>query len=147
MAVQADIMGDVILTVNVKPDGSVQSATVVSGHPMLAQSALNSAQQSQFTCEGCKDAVTPLRLVYTFQVTDAIYCEEPDSTYPRVTQAQNHIIVTGQPVGTCDLGAAISWWVRSWKCLYLWKCSHPRGLNNRHQEPRPNERSADASLS
>jgi protein TonB len=37
LARQAGISGDVELKLEIRKDGSVQSATVVSGHPMLTQ--------------------------------------------------------------------------------------------------------------
>jgi TonB family protein len=55
LAKQARIAGDVQLTLAVRPDGSINSATVVSGHPLLKQAALDSAQRSQFACEKCGD--------------------------------------------------------------------------------------------
>src|SRR5712692_11252304 len=58
LAQQARITGDVDLMLTIQRDGSVESAVVVSGHPMLQQAALESAQRSQFECKGCGEAVT-----------------------------------------------------------------------------------------
>ena len=41
LAQQARITGDVDLMLTIQRDGSVESAVVVSGHPMLQQAALN----------------------------------------------------------------------------------------------------------
>jgi protein TonB len=57
LARQANITGDVELKLEIRKDGSIQSASVVSGHPMLTQAALNSAQRSHFECRGCEDGV------------------------------------------------------------------------------------------
>jgi TonB family protein len=69
LAQQARIMGDVELTVHARRDGSVESAEVVSGHPMLKQASLDSAQQSQFECRLCGEATTPYSLTYQFRIT------------------------------------------------------------------------------
>ena len=66
LARQARIMGDVRVKLDVRKDGSVASAEVVSGHPMLKQSALDSAQKSKFMCNHCNDDVNSCLLTYTF---------------------------------------------------------------------------------
>jgi TonB family protein len=45
--------GDVDLRVTIRQDGAVDSVVVLSGHPLLKESAVTSAQQSQFECRGC----------------------------------------------------------------------------------------------
>lgn len=52
LARMANIVGEVKVQVEVRTDGSVASAELVSGHPMLKQAALESAQKSQFECGG-----------------------------------------------------------------------------------------------
>jgi TonB family protein len=141
LAKQARITGDVQLTLMIRPDGSVDSATVQSGHPLLKQAALDSAQRSQFACEGCGKEVRSVQMVYSFQLDPTVYCTESSGTpnadkredsYPRLTQAGNHITVIDQPVGTCDPAFKITEKkVRSIKCMYLWKC----GLADWHEEP------------
>jgi TonB family protein len=76
LARQARIMGDVKILVGVRQDGSVASAEVVSGHPMLKQAALDSAQKSTFMCRECKGAVTLFTVTYTFGTR--IDSDEPD---------------------------------------------------------------------
>jgi TonB family protein len=53
VAKQAGVKGDVELELKVNADGNLESATVVSGHPLLTQAALDSANYSQFECRGC----------------------------------------------------------------------------------------------
>ncbi len=65
LAKQARIAGDVMVAVRVRPDGSVESASAVSGHAMLGPAAAQSATKSEFECHGCQE-VTPYSLVYTF---------------------------------------------------------------------------------
>src|SRR5260370_12592821 len=52
LARQTGITGSVELKLEVRKDGSVASAAVVSGHPLLRQIALENAEQSQFACNG-----------------------------------------------------------------------------------------------
>src|SRR5580700_9621289 len=69
LARQARIMGDVKVQVLIRKDGSVASAEVISGHPMLKQAALESAQKSQFECHGCEGVIS-YSLAYTFAIGD-----------------------------------------------------------------------------
>src|SRR5689334_17709264 len=59
LALTASITGEVVVRLGIRKDGSVESAIVVSGHPLLAKAALDSAQQSHFTCRACAEEVTP----------------------------------------------------------------------------------------
>jgi TonB family protein len=136
LARQARISGDVQLTLEVKADGSVQSAIVVSGHPILKQAALQSVEQSQFECRRCPETGTSLQLLYTFQLVEMQSCcrrteDDPknipqDESIPRVIQTRNHVTVVDQPTCICDPAADIRGKVRSLKCLYLWRCGFPR---------------------
>jgi TonB family protein len=94
LARQARIMGDVKILVGVRQDGSVASAEVVSGHPMLKQAALESAQKSTFLCRECKDEVTLFTVTYTF----------------------------GTRVDSDGLDCSSAIRLRAAKCLGLWKC-------------------------
>jgi TonB family protein len=118
LARQARIMGDVKLQVGIRQDGSVASGDVVSGHPMLKQAALDSAQKSQFECRQCGDPVTAYSMTYTFGFYDDGGCgrsrrvrsskclylwkcgEEwqgpenwPEYSAPKVTQSQGHVTI------------------------------------------------------
>jgi TonB family protein len=66
LARQARIMGDVQIQLEIRKDGSVASAKVVSGHAMLKQAALESAQKSRFLCSGCSEEVNSYLFTYTF---------------------------------------------------------------------------------
>jgi TonB family protein len=122
------ISGDVNLTLGIRLDGTVDSAVMVSGHPLLQQAALESAQKSQFECRGCTEAVSQYSLVYTFQLS-APDCPAPTSVpssanqegrvRAQVHQSQNHVTVIDQG-SFCE--GVFAWKVRSAKCLYLWKC-------------------------
>jgi TonB family protein len=131
LARQTRITGDVDLMLKVRLDGSVESAIVVRGHPLLQQAALDSAQNSEFECRMCDEAATSVRLVYTFQLVGAESCctltesksknDQADQPIPRVIQSQNHVTVVDQPACICDPAPDVRR-VRSSKCLYLWKC-------------------------
>jgi TonB family protein len=94
LARAAQITGDVKLRIRIRPDGSVVSLELLSGHPMLAPAAIASAQQSKFRClSECSNDVTTFVFTYTFALK-----------------------------GNSCAGITVN--VRSAKCLYLWKCSH-----------------------
>ncbi len=129
LARQAHITGIVNIEVRVARNGNVQSATVISGHAMLRDSALLSARQSQFECEPCSADVSSYSLAYEFRLvapdlkkdcmkwTDEelnAHSVEFDSVHARVT-------VSAMEQWTCDPSVELHR-VRSVKCLYLWRC-------------------------
>jgi len=66
LARQARIMGEVKIRLVIRKDGTIVSAEVVSGHPMLKEAALKSAQATTFRCENCTEETTEYVLTYTF---------------------------------------------------------------------------------
>ncbi len=98
LARQARIMGDVKVYVHIRKDGTVESAELFSGHPMLAPTALESARKSQFDCRACSDAVSSYPMTYSFGFFD---------------DRKSREVVTERPA-------------RSAKCLFLWKCGIER---------------------
>jgi TonB family protein len=126
LALQTRISGDVEIRLEVQANGSVATADVVRGHPLLSQAALENAKQSQFECNNCGEGVRSFRMVYTFELGPTSYCTEKVG-YPRFTQSKGHVTVVDEPIGTCDPAGTITYnKVRSVKCLYLWKCAKPR---------------------
>lgn len=135
LAAQVRIAGDVELALDIRPDGSISSMRVVSGHPLLMEAALDSAKQSQFECRNCGEEIKAYRLVYSFQLGPTSYCTETadkkpaiaEQPYPRLTQSPGQVTLIAQPIGTCDLAGTITTGrVRSMKCLYLWRCGVPK---------------------
>ena len=127
----ARVTGDVDLVLTVRPDGAVDSVVAASGHPLLKESAVTSARQSQFECRGCTEQFNKYRLVYTFNIEGECECEpketlsikkEPQQAYPRIPDAQHHVIVVAQILCICDPATTTKIRVRSVKCLYLWRC-------------------------
>ncbi|MGA2746733.1 MAG: energy transducer TonB [Candidatus Sulfotelmatobacter sp.] len=126
LARQARITGDVKVQVLIRKDGSVESAEVVSGHPMLKQAALESAQKSEFECRGCEGVIS-YSLAYTFAIGNECHnapdCSTIIDRLPEIQQSLDHIVITVDPLCTCDpAGSITKVKVRSLKCLYLWKC-------------------------
>jgi len=120
----AHITGDVDLELIIGRDGRIESAVVVSGHPMLKQAALDSAQRSQFECRSCGEAVNAYTLKYKFQITSRGYpkdCYDPNEKQPsaEVDLSRHQVTVSAWVRGICD-PAVLK--VRSAKCLYLWRC-------------------------
>lgn len=127
LARQARIAGDVEVSLKIRRDGSIVSATVVSGHPMLTEAALTSAQQSRFECRACVNEEETYSLVYSFHL-DAL--TGPDFACSsgkglQVTQSQNHITVAVEAPLVIPYFASTH--VRSAKCLYLWRCGYNWG--------------------
>ena len=134
LARQANVYGDVVVTVIVHPDGKTQME-LESGHAMLAHAALDSAKQSQFECRGC-DVPTSYQLVYSFRLTREGDCCNASVSKQSVKQeiqpteqngiGRTLIIISAEAMCLCDpdvevhLGKKRS---RSAKCLYLWACS------------------------
>ena len=67
LARQARTVGDVKVQLSIRPDGSVESASPVSGDEVLIPAALESALQSRFECRGCSKT-NAYSMRYTFQV-------------------------------------------------------------------------------
>ena len=147
LAQQANISGEVELKLGVRKDGTLESLVVVSGHPMLTEAAVSSAQQSRFECRECQQEVTSYTLIYSFQFVASDGWPCPERPGPHVTQSGNRISVTTEPklvhpyfsytkarsVRCLNLWACGRQWggedyyysrVRSAKCLDLWSCGH-----------------------
>ena len=131
LARQANVEGEVIVDVTVRQDGSTE-ATVVKGHPMLRQAALDSAMQSRFECRVC---IAPLSytLVYMFKRTSGGSCcdgmgtpvkvEQEPQSYDERGRPQTRVTISAEKICLCDPPSKVTWKSRSLKCLYLWKCS------------------------
>lgn len=127
----AHIEGELVLTVVLNRDGTVKSAVVVSGPPLLAEAALLSAKQSQFECRTCDESSPSVELKYTFRLVEVAPCTTAegssngvapaatDRSLPSVSYSHNHITVTDYSF--CLVDPAVTK-VRAAKCLYLWKC-------------------------
>jgi TonB family protein len=125
LARQAAITGDVVLKLEVLRDGSLRSAVVVSGHPMLTGAALKSAQQSRYECRRCEDEVATQSFTYSFQLVASPGWPCPEDRGVRVAQSGNRVTVTAEPAMVDPYFSSVK--VRSAKCLYLWRCGSQWG--------------------
>jgi TonB family protein len=116
----ANITGEVEVRLEIRKDGSIQSAVALTGHPMLTAAALASAQQSRFECRGCEDELTTQLLTYSFQIVAGPGWPCPEAGGARVTQSANRVTVTAEPAMVYPEFSSIR--LRSAKCLYLWTC-------------------------
>jgi TonB family protein len=122
LARQTRIAGDVRLEIKVRQDGSIDSVSVVSGHPLLQRAALDSAEHSRFRCIQCTGSITSQMFVYTFKIANGGDCCHPaQGVYPRVIRSENQVTLEDQPACICDPAATVVR-ARSIKCLYLWHC-------------------------
>ena len=136
LALQALIATTVVLDVAIRPDGSVESVALFSGHPMLNDAAKESAKKTVFECRDCREPSTSYRMTYLFELGDALYCKGIDANGygiydvgpdTDVSQSQGVITVLGRPYATCDPAERISFAkFRAAKCLYLWRCGKRR---------------------
>ena len=122
MAIAAHISGEVNLKITLLENGLPGTVHVVSGPQILRQAAADSAKRSKFESVAGGQPDQPYPLVYKFLLVDTRGCnQEQDPSYPRVKTESNTITISEQSVPMCD-PAADQIHVRSWKCLYLWKC-------------------------
>jgi TonB family protein len=134
LARQARVTGDVEVTVNVRADGSVASVNQVSGHPLLVQAAVASAQNSQYECRKCSATETSYPFVYSFQLGDsAVSGTTLRQCTPReahqfgslVIESQDQVTLVAQPIcAYANDGINSVKKVRSLKCVYLWRCGY-----------------------
>ena len=94
IAVSARVSGDVEVNVRVRPDSSVESATIVSGPTLLQQAALEAAQKSSFECRGCSEAATPYSVVFAFQLVGETQSAAEDDQRGTVTETPSQSRVT-----------------------------------------------------
>jgi TonB family protein len=131
LARQADISGEVNVVVTAHQDGTT-TAALESGHPMLAQAALDSAKRSSFECRMCEASLS-YSLQYRFELTRKGDCCNAFTSPTEVTQEpesvssewrpQTRVAVMSRHICLCDPPSTVTKRVRSLNCLYLWKCS------------------------
>ncbi len=117
----AQVAGDVKLTITLQADGTINSVHAISGPPMLRDHAEELARQAQFECKGCKAEPTSFPLTIRYAMALPAACNH-DPSYPRLAQSNGVIVVTDQAGMFCDPAADNRTRVRSFKCLYLWRC-------------------------
>jgi len=128
----ANVSGDVRVLVSVGRDGTVASATALSGPPMLREAALESAEHSIFDCYAC-NGDTPYLLVYKFEQVAGNDCCTASAVVPKVEQMgtshdeqgrpETQVAIVAEHSCICDPATTVTKRVRALKCLYLWKCA------------------------
>lgn len=136
IAKTAHIAGDVGVDLDVRKDGTVESAVAVSGPGLLGREAAESAKNSKFECRNCSEGVSPTHLVFTFKLAD-----NPDSDgcggtpsptgyptgqkFPVITVLGEHVTIV-ELAAPCDAYPAVIRRSarRAWQCVYLWHCGH-----------------------
>ena len=106
LARQAMIRGDVTVKVSLRADGTIDSVTPVSGHPMLVQAAITSAEQSKFECVQCAASGATQSFTFSFEQSpekpDPCCCSghgaASEDTSAHVLQSGNHITITAPPL-------------------------------------------------
>jgi len=120
LARQANITGEVELRLELRGDGSVESAVVVSGPPLLQQAALDSAMQSRFECRACRSKAGPHLFTYSFNMVERADPCQSAVREARVMQSPNRTTISAEALEMIVDFASVR--VRSAKCLYLWRC-------------------------
>lgn len=123
IAESARVTGDVAVALMVRPDGSVASAEVQSGPPLLRDAALKAAREATYECRGCTESGTPYTLVFRFQLVPR-QDPRPPSGLVRDPDGRATVYVVGT-VGYWYEGAVFARTrsrARALKCLWLWKC-------------------------
>jgi len=122
MAIAARVSGEVDLKITLPENGIPATVQIESGPQMLRPAAAESAKQSKFEVITKESADESYRLVYKFVLDNNRGCDQDrNPSYPHVKSESNTVTITEQAVPLCD-PAADQIHVRSWKCLYLWKC-------------------------
>jgi TonB family protein len=81
LARTARIQGDVRVLVDIAPDGSAKSVSVLSGHPMLSTAATDAVKQWRFGCQRCDRRlvhIVTIRFALDDNLNDSETRIEPD---------------------------------------------------------------------
>jgi TonB family protein len=103
LAETARVYGDVVLEVTLKPDGSVATSRVVSGHPLLKAAAQENSMTWKFESIERKElANEEFTLIYRYLLSDAVRCGGQPT---RVTlESYKLVSILGSPPVICDPG-------------------------------------------
>ena len=129
IAQSARVQGDVEVTVNVRPDGSVaEAALTATSWPLLGPAALAAAKNATFECRGCAGPTLAVySIVYAFKMDGgsgpAGNVEQPIPVQESLTRSRVTTVVEMLPI-QCIYRTPIVVSVRSAKCAWLWKCGY-----------------------
>src|SRR5580658_8760151 len=105
LARQARISGDVVLSLHIRQDGSVESVELVSGHPMLTVAAIQSARASHFGCTNCSGTEPAYSLTYEFRIVPSDpehQCGNAEQHPPELDASLHKVTIFGNEVWICD---------------------------------------------
>jgi TonB family protein len=106
VARQARIQGPVVLDVVIGTDGSVSSATVVSGHPLLVQSALDAVKQWKYEPYVLDGRAVEVRTQITVQF--ALQTNGEPNTAERAAQSEGNYVDMSEVTQRSKTGCPIS---------------------------------------
>lgn len=107
LARQARIQGGVVLDVVIGTDGSVNSATVVSGHPLLVQSAVDAVKQWKYKPYVLDGRAVEVRTKIAVQF--ALHADGEPDTPERAAQSEpNHYVERSSQLTQPKTGCPIS---------------------------------------
>ena len=119
IALAARVSGEVDLKITLLEDGTPADIQIVSGPAMLQQAAADSAKDSKFELDKSDPAESSYLLTYEFTLESSDCNEKPYSSPPIFRYDSNTVTTVGRAPTTCDPATV---YVRSFKCLYLWRC-------------------------
>ena len=122
IAMAANITGEVEVTLEIRSDGTIASAIVVSGPELLRPAALEAAHRATFTCRECSGGLQPYSIVFEFRygTTFKPMTEDQQPAPVSVSQVQSRVATLAEPQLVEPYFAGRS--VRAAKCAYLWNC-------------------------
>jgi Gram-negative bacterial TonB protein C-terminal len=111
MAKIANIQGEVLIELELDPQGTIVGLLPVSGHPILIQAATESLRESKFACENCGEENRIFSVVIRFKMVD-----------PPKPVSQPCVTLNEAPptAGRAQISTRKR---RSARCLYLWRCA------------------------
>ena len=131
LAIQANVSGAVEMELTITQDGTVKSSKALSGHPLLARAVTDSLGEARFACESCGPEPHTYVVTYEFVLPAdrfAKECAEESKTGkepampPSTLDSPYHVTVRASHPG-CLIRDPAALWVRSVRCLWLWKCA------------------------
>jgi TonB family protein len=99
---QANVSGEVVLELKLRPDGEVKDIKVVSGHPLLKQPAIDTLKQWRFVCTDCAIGEPfEQKVTLAYKLRGESECS-PDSNVRYEYRFPEYASVETAPVAICD---------------------------------------------
>jgi TonB family protein len=127
IAESARVQGDVEVSIDVRADGSVETARAVSGPLLLRESAEQAARRTRFECRGCGDRATQYSLHVSFRLLSESAPARPEPPPLIVSPTQGWVTVHLMEQQHQIHVHYATLRVRAPECLYLWRCGSEWG--------------------